>query len=116
MTIQLVEVLHKNPACCYFCNGVPVDLEGNVLPMVDTEAEANWGDNIYVCSECATVIAALFGYQTETEHIEQLEKAQNKVTELKRELKKTEKALLKEEGRNKVIDKAKKAMREKATK
>lgn len=114
MTITLVDKMTQNPGCCLLCSGVPCDLEGNPLPMVDTELDVNWGDNLYICQECARTIAGLHGWQTDEEHIRQLAEAREKEKEARKNLKAVTKKWEKEKARNKIIDKGKRALKEKS--
>jgi hypothetical protein len=39
-----------------------VDVDGKILPMIDGEIDVNFGDSLYICSECVGIMARLFGY------------------------------------------------------
>ena len=62
LAMEVVPIMEKQPGYCTLCGGCPQDDEGP-LPVIDTHSEVNWGDNLYVCSECGGIIAGLLGYE-----------------------------------------------------
>lgn len=50
------------PNYCMACRGVPLSLEdGSPLPAIDLNTDINWGENAYICWECAEIIGDLVG-------------------------------------------------------
>lgn len=83
--IDLVEVMRKAPGRCGICNTTPNDTEGRPLPAIDTNVDVDWGNNLYICDECADVICDLKGRVDKDTHdklqcaYEELEKAQSRL-------------------------------------
>lgn len=111
--IELVTTLDKEPASCGVCGTVPCTADGDPKPMIDTHVDVNWGENLYICEECIGVIAGLYGYQTEEEHIAELNRLKRDHEEHLKSYEELKGELKKERKRNKAIEKGKKALREK---
>lgn len=56
--IQLVDVMVKAPGRCGICNTTPTE-GGKPKPAIDTCVDVDWGNNFYICDECANVICDL---------------------------------------------------------
>lgn len=79
--IDLVDNMMKPPGRCGICNTTPHDDEGNPLPAIDTHVDVDWGNNFYICDECADVICDLKGRVTP----EELQKLRADYLQLKRD-------------------------------
>lgn len=63
MSLVLVTGMPLEPHACVVCARGPRDNDGNIRENVFAEAvDINWGDSVYVCPECAGLMANLFGY------------------------------------------------------
>lgn len=65
--IDLVDTMTKAPGRCGICNTTPTE-NGHPLPAIDTHVDVDWGNNFYICDECANVICDLMGRVTVKEH------------------------------------------------
>ena len=65
--IDMVRVMTKPPGRCGICNTTPME-DGKPLPAIDTNVDVDWGNNLYICSECINVIADLAGRVDEADH------------------------------------------------
>lgn len=61
MALAVVQTMEQNPGCCIICRGTPTDAEGRLRPAIDADMEVNFGDWVYVCIECAEILAMLIG-------------------------------------------------------
>lgn len=66
--IDLVDVMKKPPGQCGICNTSPSGVDGKLLKAIDTNVDVDWGNNLYICSECVNVISDLFDRVTTEEH------------------------------------------------
>lgn len=67
--IDLVDVMKKPPGRCGICNTTPMQ-NGRPTEAIDCNVDVDWGNNFYICSECASVIADLLGRVDEADHQE----------------------------------------------
>ena len=58
--IDLVDVMKKAPGRCLCCNTTPTE-GGKPQVAIDLNVDVDWGNNAYLCNECATVICDLLG-------------------------------------------------------
>lgn len=65
--IDLVEMMRKPPGRCGICNTTPMT-EGKPREAIDTNVDVDWGNNFYICDECAGVIADLIDRVPQEEH------------------------------------------------
>src|SRR5690606_30614845 len=65
--IDLVSVMKKAPGRCGICNTTPME-NGQPVKAIDTNVDVDWGNNFYICIECANVIADLLGRVDEADH------------------------------------------------
>lgn len=90
--IDLVPVMRKAPGQCGICHTTPTE-NGKPKLAIDTNVDVNWGDNLYVCDECLSVIAGLMGWITPEEY-EQMQRDYNELEKaherLRRRFKKQE--------------------------
>lgn len=108
MPIRLTNQIVQNPATCLICSTTPTDVEGRILPMIDTEIDVNWGDNLYICSECLGIMAELSGWVEPGE----IEALKQELIDYKRRLKKVTKLLTREKARNEAMLGGKRAIQE----
>lgn len=66
--IDLVDVMMKPPGKCLCCNLTPHDEEGKPKRAIDLNVDVDWGNNGYICEECATVIAQLIDFISPDEY------------------------------------------------
>jgi hypothetical protein len=59
--MQVVGNMSVQPGHCGICRQTPTDHEGNPVPCIDTDVDINWGENLYICHQCANVIGVLIG-------------------------------------------------------
>ena len=75
------------PGHCGICHQVPRDEEDNAAPVIDTNVDIDYGDNLYICVNCARVIGALIDMVSEEDvsklraDIAQLEAANEELEE-----------------------------------
>jgi hypothetical protein len=64
-SIVLTEHVTQPPGCCLLCAGNPVDEtkeDHPLLPFIHVPGlDVNWGDSVYICWNCASVMADLLG-------------------------------------------------------
>lgn len=60
-TMQIVDNMNLPPGHCGLCRGTPVDHDGNVEPCIDTGVDVNWGEQLYICGNCAVIVGILGG-------------------------------------------------------
>lgn len=88
MSLILVTGMPLQPHTCVCCGKGPRDETGEIRENVFAEAvDINWGDSVYICLECGTVIGQLYGMADE----EQVSNLRAEVNELKEIKKKYEK-------------------------
>lgn len=94
MALELVDQMTEQPGACILCGGNPPGPDGQTRPAIHAVGlDVNWGDSVYVCGECADLIADLIGRVDEKEHkalqhdYRKLSKAHAKLTRQYRELK-----------------------------
>jgi hypothetical protein len=73
------------PGHCFVCGLTPVDDHGNVKPAIDLERDYDWGDNAYLCLECANLIATLID-RPSPEEITKVTKERDKLKRQNKEL------------------------------
>jgi hypothetical protein len=55
----------ETPQCCVACGGNPADFEGNQRQALWAEGvDIDWGSMLYLCWDCAEIIADLVGRAT----------------------------------------------------
>lgn len=59
--MQVVDNMNLQPGHCGICRCTPTDHEGNVEPCIDTGVDINWGEQLYICGNCANIIGILAG-------------------------------------------------------
>lgn len=81
--MRRVERMTQHPPNCLHCGrGSTADPHGRVAPALDLERDVGWGDSTYICEDCCSQIALLFGFISPYEAIELRQEAK----ELKQEL------------------------------
>lgn len=82
--MRLVERMTIAPAKCLYCGGgnVPNRENGEVGPFLDLIRDVNWGDSVYFCMDCVSMMAAVCGYVTQ----EQLTEMQELVESQRKEI------------------------------
>lgn len=60
-TMQVVGNMSLEPGHCGICRGTPMDHAGNPIPCIDTGVDVNWGEQLYICHQCANIIGILIG-------------------------------------------------------
>lgn len=67
--IVLTDRITQPPGCCLLCASNPVDetkAEKPLLPFIHVPGlDVNWGDSVYICWNCAGVMADLLGRPAE---------------------------------------------------
>lgn len=84
MGLILVSGMPLQPHTCVTCGKGPRDESGNIRENVFAEAvDINWGDSVYICPECGTVIGELYGMLREDD-VEDLRKKADAYDELEK--------------------------------
>jgi len=60
-TMQVVGNMSLEPGHCGICRQTPMDSQGNPIPCIDTGVDINWGEQLYICHQCANIIGILIG-------------------------------------------------------
>lgn len=82
MGLILVSGMPLQPHCCVVCGKGPRDESGNIRENVFAEAvDINWGDSVYICPECGTVIGELYG-MVPPDDVEELQRKADAYDEL----------------------------------
>jgi hypothetical protein len=81
--MELVEAMSKQPGICLVCGGNPPDPidSRRQMPAIDLDVDVNWGDNAYLCNECASLVSDLIGRPK----VDVYMKVKKKVEELREE-------------------------------
>lgn len=58
-TMEVVPNMSLPPGHCGICRKTPMDARGNPEPVIKTGVDVNWGEELYICNDCATVIGIL---------------------------------------------------------
>jgi hypothetical protein len=98
MAMAIVRSMTKQPGHCFVCGTTPTE-NGLPKPSVDLNLDYDWGNNAYICIECANLIATLIDRPTP----EEITKTAKENTTLKRKNKElTEKLLGQEDDLSKI--------------
>lgn len=86
MPLTIVHGMELQPNTCLLCNSNPVDDEGNQKRAIFAEGvDVDWGNSVYICEECADLIADLVGRSTREGFdrlVQEVEELQEKYDEL----------------------------------
>jgi hypothetical protein len=67
--LRLVDQMDQIPQQCSCCGGNPLGPDGAPQQAILAEGvDIDWGSSLYICSECANLIADFFGRVTQEEH------------------------------------------------
>lgn len=109
MALEFVDVMSEEPGHCTLCHGTPTDMDGHPLPSIHVPGlDVNWGESVYICLECAGVIADLIERVDEEEH----RALQKEYQQISKEYAKVRRAYAKVSKRLKAIVAGEKAKKE----
>ena len=65
MGLTRVKGMELQPNCCTICGGNPIDDDGDQREAIFAEGvDIDWGNSLYICWDCANIIASLVGRAT----------------------------------------------------